>query len=283
MTGRTGIIAACVAVLALGLWLVCGRGVVQDAVQPVENGRVWFVRSVGTRLKGFFGGAAQAAENQRLRDENEALRMVRTDVVRVAEENARLRALLGLDAARVPFPTNRWLCAPVLSRNGAGGVRGLIRVGRGRADGVTTNAAVAVPAGLVGRVEQVSSRTADVRLITDPSVKVSCELDLGETALGPVRGILQGGGVHTVRAEAAASILYVLNPLRLRHLGRQPELPARTRIITSGLGGIFPRGLLVGFLIEGQGVDETQLEREGDVEPAVDLPSLENVFIRRED
>lgn len=241
------------------------------------------VNSLGTRLKGLFGGATIAAENQRLKKENEALKMIRTDVARVAEENARLRALLGLDLPEVTLPTNHWLCAPVLSRNGAGGVRSLIRIGRGSVDGVTTNAAVAVPEGLVGRVEQVSPRTADVRLITDPSVKVSCELDLGDSDLGAVRGILQGGGVHTVRAEAGATILYVLNPLRLRHLGRQPELPARTRVITSGLGGVFPRGLLVGFLIEEQGVDETQLEREGDVEPAVDLPSLENVFIRRED
>ena len=155
MTGRTGIIAACLALAVLGIWLVCGRSAVKEAVYPVENGRLWLGRAVGTRLGGLFHGARVAAENRRLKDENDALRMVRGEAAALAAENARLRALLGLDAAQAPLPTNRWICAPVLSRGGAAGVRGLIRVGRGRADGVTTNAAVAVPEGLVGLVEQV--------------------------------------------------------------------------------------------------------------------------------
>ena len=283
MTGRTGIIAACLALAVLGIWLVCGRSAVKEAVYPVENGRLWLGRAVGTRLGGFFHGTRVAAENRRLKDENDALRMVRGEAAALAAENARLRTLLGLDAARAPLPTNRWICAPVLSRGGAAGVRGLIRVGRGRVDGVTTNAAVAVPEGLVGRVEQVSPRTADVRLITSPSVKVACDVETGDPALGAVRGILEGGGVHAVRPEAATSILYVINPLRVRHLKRRPKLPARARIITNGLGGIFPRGLTVGFLVDEQDEGEMELEREGDVLPAVDFPALENVFIRRED
>ncbi len=283
MTGRTGIIAAGLALAALGLWLACGRSAVQEAVYPVENGRLWVGRALGTRLKGLFRGARVAAENRRLKDENDALRMVRAEADALAGENARLRALLGLDAARAPFPTNRWICAPVLSRGGAAGVRGLLRVGRGRADGVTTNAAVAVPAGLVGRVERVSPRTADVRLITSPSVQVACDVETGDAALGAVRGVVVGGGAYAVRAEAAASVLYVFDPLRVRHLKRRPRLPARARLVTNGLGGIYPRGLTVGFLIEGQDEGETDLEREGDVLPAVDFPALENVFIRRED
>ena len=69
----------------------------------------------------------------------------------------------------------------------------------------------------------------------------------------------------------------------MRHLKRQPRLSAHARIITSGLGGLYPRGLTVGYLIDEQDEGETELEREGDVLPAVDFPSLENVFIRRED
>lgn len=283
MTGRTGIIAACLALAVLGFWLVCGRSAVKEAVYPVENGRLWLGRAVGTRLGGLFQGTRMAAENRRLKDENDALRMVRGEAAALAAENARLRALLGLDAAQAPLPTNRWICAPVLSRGGAAGVRGLIRVGRGSVDGVTTNAAVAVPEGLVGRVEQVSPRTADVRLIISPSVKVACDVETGDPALGTVRGILEGGGVHTVRAEAGTSLLYVIDPLRVRHLKRRPRLPAHARIITNGLGGIFPRGLTVGFLVDEQDEGEMELEREGDVLPAVDFPALENVFIRRED
>ena len=69
----------------------------------------------------------------------------------------------------------------------------------------------------------------------------------------------------------------------MRHMKRRPALPPNAKIITSGLGGVFPRGLTVGYLVEGCEEDETQLEREGAVMPAVDFPSLEDVFIRRED
>ena len=283
MTGRTGIVAACVAVAALGLWLVCGRSAVKESVQPIENGRTWFARSVWSRVRGVFQGASACAENIRLRRELDELRMVRADAQRAVEENARLRGLLGLDVLRGALTTNGWICAPVLSRDGAAGVRGLVRVGRGSVHGVKVNAAVAVPEGLVGRVEQVSPRTADVRLVTSAEMKVSCSVETGDPDLGAVHGILEGGDARTVRAEAGASLLYVIDPLRIRHLKRRPSLPPRAKIVTNGLGGIYPPGLTVGFLMDGLDEDETSFEREGDVMPAVDFRSLEDVFIRRED
>ena len=73
------------------------------------------------------------------------------------------------------------------------------------------------------------------------------------------------------------------NPFRIRHLQQRPDLPPRAKITTSGLGGVFPRGLVVGFLLDGQSADDTRLEREGDVISAVNFPALESVFIRRED
>ena len=280
MKNRTGTFIAVIALLALGLWFACGRSVAQEAVYPVENGRVWVARGLFTRLKGVFNPGTTAIENRKLKLENAALHLLETDIAQLRTENARLRGLLDY---RTKVPTNRWICAPVLAREGAGGVRGLLRVGRGSVDGVSTNAAVIVPEGLVGRVEQVSLRTAEVRLITSPSVKVSCEIKTGDPELGSVYGILEGGGIHTLHADAGASILYFINPLRIRHMKRRPSLPSRAKIITSGLGGIYPRGLTVGYLTDACDADETQLEREGDVEPAVDFPSLEDVFIRRED
>ena len=279
MKGNTGTVAALVALAALGLWLACGRSLAKEAVYPVENARAWTARGPVAWLKAVFRPARTASENQRLRIETASLRMLETERNALAEENQRLRKLLAYSAAA----TNRWICAPVLSRDGAGGVRGLMRVGRGSADGVKTNATVAVPGGLVGRVEQVSRSTADVRLLTDPSVKVACEIQTGDPSLGAVHGILEGGGTHIAHARTGLSILYLVNPLRMRHMKRRPALPPNAKIITSGLGGVFPRGLTVGYLVEGCEEDETQLEREGAVMPAVDFPSLEDVFIRRED
>lgn len=255
---------------ALLVWRLGPRSVAAEAVYPVENGAGWFSRQVVSRVRGVFSRMDLAAENRRLREEAAALRM---ELIRFA--------------GRRPAPADgavprTWLAAPVLSRGGVTGARGFLRLGKGSADGVKTGLAVAVPEGLVGRVTAVSPHTCEVRLITDPSVRVACEVLTGVPAWGPVYGILSGGGAHRVSEEAAGTLLYVINPLRLRHLDRQPELPPRAKIITSGQGGIFPRGLVVGFLLDEPREDESKLEREGEVEPAVDFPSLESVFICRE-
>lgn len=284
MTGRTGIIAIGVAVCALALWLLCGRSAAAEAVYPVENGASWFTRHVGRRVSAVFSRVSAAAENDRLKREVDSLRMVCNDVEALQSENTRLRRMLGLDdeASRTRFSTNRWLCAQVLSHGAASGIAGTIRIGRGSFSGVRPGAVVAVPEGLVGRVGEVSPHTADVRLLTDPSMRVACEIETGDLSAGPTRGILSGGGLSPI-SEASASILYIVHPFRIRNIERRPDLPQRAKIITSGLGGVFPRGLVVGFLANGMLGDETKLEREGDVVPAVDFPNLDYVFIRREE
>ncbi|MBR1589183.1 MAG: rod shape-determining protein MreC [Kiritimatiellae bacterium] len=278
MKGRTGIIIAAAALGAVAVLLFGARGTAAEAVYPVENGRNWLSRNVGTRLRGLFSRMDLAAENRRLKEENAALRMELSSSV---APGARRRPPA---AAALPLaPGATWIPAPVLSRSGTVGVSGIMRLGKGSLAGVKAGAPVAAPEGLVGRVLAVTPHTCDVRLIIDPSMRVSCEIEPPDPSDGPIYGILYGGGATCVAAEADASILYVVNPLRMRHMQRRLDLPPRSKIITSGLGGIFPRGLVVGFLLDGQHIDETRLEREGDVVAAVDFPALENVFIRRED
>ena len=276
MKGRTGIIIAAVALGAAALFFFGARGTAAEAVYPVENGRNWFSRNIGTRVRGIFTRMDLAIENRRLKEENSALRM---ELASSLASSAKPRALA---ANHQPLGPN-WIPAPVLSRNGTAGVIGLMRLGKGSLAGVKAGAPVAVPEGLVGRVLSATPHTCDVRLIIDPLMRVSCEIEPPDPSAGPIYGILYGGGAACVAAEADASILYVVNPLRMRHMQQRLELPPQSKIITSGLGGIFPRGLVVGFLLDGQHVDETRLEREGDVLAAVDFPALENVFIRRED
>ena len=120
-----------------------------------------------------------------------------------------------------------------------------------------------------------------MEVITDPSVKVSCELDTGDPTMKTVYGIVSGTGAKTL-SQTETVVLYAVNPLYIGHLKNGFNLPPRTRIVTSGLGGVFPKGILVGSLISSPRSDATKLEQEGDVAPAVHFPALEEVFIRRE-
>lgn len=276
--------AFCGAVLALALWLVCGADVAAEAVYPVENGANWLSRHVGSRMKALFAAGSALAENARLKDEIGRLRMACAESGRIAAENERLRRLLGLDdpgeAAR--FGTNRWICAPILSHGASAGNPCVMRLGRGSLAGVRTGAVVASPDGLVGRIGNVTPNTSELRLITDPSMRVACDVETGK-ASAAAHGILYGRG-HTPVASTETSILYVVHPLRIRNVARQVSSPPpRAKIITSGLGGVFPPGLTVGFLKDEVRGDDAKLEQEGDVEPAVDFLSLENVFVRRAD
>ncbi len=287
MTRKIGIFSFCGAVLALVLWFLCGPDVAAEAVYPVENGVSWFSRHVVRRFKALFASGSAIIENERLRGEVASLKMACADADRIAAENARLRGMLGLDGAEPPggamhFGTNAWICAPIISRGAASGNPCLLRLGRGLRSGVKPGSVVAVPEGLVGRVWNVTPNTCELRLITDPSTRISCDIELDVPDAGFAHGILSGRGINPV-AATETSLLYIVPPLRIQNVAQQPTLPPRARIITSGLGGVFPRGLLVGFLLDGTHGDETNLEQEGDVEPAVDFLSLENVFIRRAD
>ena len=267
-------IGACaLAGAAVGLWIAGGFAVASEAVYPLEKSASWFRRNVSSRLRTLWRRQSYGAENERLRRENDILRMALQEMERTAAEPPR-------DRTSLPEPA--WIPAPVLSRSGTTGAKNFLRIGRGSANGVRKGAAVAVPDGLVGIVADVSPHTCTVKFISDPEVKVSCEVEIGDTKAGAVYGIVSGTGA-TMAAQTEATVLYVVNPLRVGHLKSGFTPPPRARVVTSGLGGVFPKGIVIGYLISGTREDGTKLEREGDLAPAVDFPALEEVFIRRED
>ena len=260
---------ACVAV---GLWIAGGFAVAAEAIYPIEKSASWFQRHVSCRIRTLWRRQNYGAENARLRRENDILRMA------LSEAEHAVAASRPSDTA---LPKTVWIPAPVLSRNGTTGAQNFLRIGRGSIHGVVKGSAVAVPDGLVGIVDEVSPHTCTVKLISDPAVKVSCELETGDPAIGTVYGIVSGTGARTA-IQSEATVLYIVNPLRIGHLKNGFEPSPRTRVVTSGLGGVFPRNILIGYLISGTREDETRLEREGDIAPAVDFPALEEVFIHRE-
>ena len=236
------------------------RGVCAEAVYPVENASRSFRTRVWTRIVGLFRGSAAQAENVRLRRQVAAMALERGDMERLEAENDRLRRALGY-AKRLP---GDWVAAAVLSSGGAAaGSPNVIRVDKRTLAGVREGAVVAAAEGLVGRVTAATPHTAEVTLVTDRRIKVSCEVETGSGRR--VCGILSGGSEEL---------------LVLRHLTDAGEVPPRSRVLTSGRGGVFPRGLEVGTLLDVH-TDAEGLAREGEVQPHVDFSALEDVFIRR--
>ena len=265
---------------AVGLWVAGGFAVAAEGVYPFEKSATWFQRNVSSRLRTLWRRQNYGAENARLRRENDILRMA------FQELSVAGCGLSGVSHATnnptlTPQPSTHWIPAPVLSRSGTTGAKNFLRIGKGSVHGVRKGAAVAVPDGLVGIVSDVSPHTCTVKFISDPEVKVSCEVEIGDAKVGAVYGIVSGTGT-TEAAKTETTILYVVNPLRVGHLKNGFNPPPRARVVTSGMGGVFPKGITIGYLVAETREDETRLEREGDIAPAVDFPALEEVFIHRE-
>ncbi|MBP5228380.1 MAG: rod shape-determining protein MreC [Kiritimatiellae bacterium] len=246
-----------------------------ETLYPYEKARVWFNRTVGVRAKALCSRVSHAARNQLLERDLARLQIEAARTAELERENARLRESLAY-TQKAP-PLTRCQSAAILSRGGTTAIWQTFRVSRGSLDGVRTGDPVIVPDGLVGRVSDVSPHTCDVMLISDPNSRVACELETQTDGLGVIRGILYGGGAKP-GADPQLRLLYVIEPLRLRYLSRDFEPPPRTRIVTSGLGQTFPKGLTVGYLLE-SAISANGLSREAVIMPAVDLAGLEEVFI----
>ena len=230
--------------------VVFSRGTALEAVFPVERACRAFSGKVWSRVKGACRGAAASAENEALRREVAALALARDEAARLEAENARLRRVLGF-TERNP---EAWLAAEVLASSGSYGPRRTLRVDKGSLSGVCEGAVVVVPEGLVGRVESVTPHTSGV----------GCEVSL--PGGGALRGTLAGGTEER---------------LVLKHILSAAEVPPRSPVYTSGLGGVYPKGIAVGTLLEVRN-DSDSPRREGEVLPAVDFATLRDVFIRRE-
>jgi rod shape-determining protein MreC len=192
-------------------------------------------------------------ENRRLREDLERLSEEVTRLREQAQATQRLERLLGF---REQIP-GRAIGARVIARNGAQWFS-VITVDRGARDGVRRNAPVVTAEGLVGRVLTVTPTTAQVLLITDSRSAVGVVLQQSREA-----AVAEGTGA---------------DELRLKYISRSREIATGERVVTSGMAGIFPRGLLVGT-VTAVVRESGAVYQEATVRPAANLDHLEEVLI----
>ncbi len=248
----------------------------REGIYPFENGAAWFRYRVWGRIVRLRQAEGVLRENRELTEAVARLRLDAALLEPIAAENLALRRQLDLGPRVRGLP----VACLVISAGGSTGWWRQIRLNKGRAQGLAVGDAVLTPDGLVGRVSDLTATTADVRLITDPNSHIACQLDPVLPETGTVRGILSGSGVR-VGNNRLPEFLHVIEPLRVRYLERDVEPAPRTRLVTSGLGGHVPPGLLVGYLLDSE-IDADGLYRLGDVLPAADLASLSLVFVLTE-
>ncbi|MFC5712664.1 rod shape-determining protein MreC [Thalassorhabdus alkalitolerans] len=140
----------------------------------------------------------------------------------------------------------------------------VIGINRGSQHGIERNMAVITPEGLVGKVQNVSQFTSTVQLLSDDSRtnRVSAMIHTDED---PVFAFVEGWD------EDREGLL-------LRKIESEAEIEPGQLVSTSGLGGIFPRGLVIGEIVEVE-PDEYGLTMNAVVEPAANYHNIDYVSV----
>jgi rod shape-determining protein MreC len=214
-------------------------------------------RSVGGAWGRYVHLVGVEAERSKLVDENARLRGELEGAKRDAQRTAQLEKLLALkDRSKVPS-----LAARVIGAESSPFFRVLrIRLDRGE-DEVKPGMPVLAPEGVVGRVQRVAGPYCDVLLAVDPK----CAIDAVVSRTG-ARGILRG---------VAAEDRY---RGRIEYLLKKDEVEVGDLVVTSGIGGPFPRDLPLGAVSKVT-KNEVGLYQEAEVAPAVDFGRLREVLV----
>ncbi len=184
------------------------------------------------------------------------------------QENRLLRRMMGFKEAS----PHGLLLARVIARGGTSGWWQSVRINRGSEDGVQPNQAVITVDGLVGKTTTVTHHTSDVLLITDPANRVACRLErTGDLGVTRGRGTGLGGNSDFEMVVAA-------QPCTMDYVDKDAEIVAGDRVVSSGLGGTYPGGLLLGTVSACED-HVSELYQRLEVRPAADLAGLRYVWV----
>jgi rod shape-determining protein MreC len=193
-----------------------------------------------------------------LRRQNDQLKVQALQAAATARENDQLRSSLGWQR-QMPWKLK---LANVVMRDPANWWR-TIQIDLGSRDGLTNNLPVLTADGLVGRVSSVSLTHSQVVLIGDPNCRISAlvENPTHDTGIISASGPLDNSLVE------------------LTYLSSSANLKPGQNVFTSGLGGVFPKGIPIGLVAEEAQPVEFGLYTEARVKLSANLGALEQVWV----
>ncbi|MEK9198930.1 rod shape-determining protein MreC [Ureibacillus sp. 179-F W5.1 NHS] len=199
-------------------------------------------------------------ENKRLKMRLEDFAVLQAEVNTLQSENESLKELVGKEESLADFnPLN----ATVIARNPDQWEEKII-LNKGSSHGVELNMAVMTANGLIGKISLVTPFTSEVELLhtNNPNYRVSAIVQ-GEKS--DIFGLIEGYDVER-------------NELILKRIDSSFKVNVGEQVVTSGLGGVFPKGIPIGEITEVT-TDDYGLTKLAYVKPAADFSLLEDVVI----
>ncbi|MEY4387690.1 MAG: rod shape-determining protein MreC [Verrucomicrobiota bacterium] len=196
-------------------------------------------------------------QNNQLRAEIAQLKIQQAQSAEQVRENARLRQFVNWQTTRpwqmklarvvVRDPANWW---------------STVQIDVGSQHGIKVNMTVVTPAGLIGRVSAVGTYRSQVTLLGDPNCKVAAV-------------VLNGAGEAGVIGNASP---LDRSMVELGYLPPTASLKPNQDVVTSGLGGIFPRGIPIGKVVDSRQV-EFGIATEARVKLSASLGAVDEVWV----
>ncbi|GAE88609.1 rod shape-determining protein MreC [Acetivibrio straminisolvens] len=235
---------------------------VSNVLTVVLNPFQEFINYIGDRIE----GAAKYLEDiEALNQENEALKARINELEKEVKElsdyrekNKELKEALNI---KDQFSDVEFLGANIIAKD-MGNWFNIFTIDRGITDGITVDSAVITKDGLVGRIISADLVSSKVITIIDEDSTVSA------------------------RVSKTRDLVFVKGDLQLKNQGLcrldnifpDMDIAVGDTIETSGLGGIYPKGIIIGKVKEVRR-KSSDLSRYAIIEPAVDFKRLEEVFV----
>jgi rod shape-determining protein MreC len=231
--------------LLLKTWLMAAQAPIVTASSAFSRGvqHIWlgYVWTVGAR-----------SENEQLKQTVRNLSQLNNAYEQARQENIRLRRLLVMSET-VGYKS---IGARVVARSPSF-LSNILYIDRGSKDGIPIDAPVLSGDGIIGRTVLVSNHQSQVQLISNGDASIGAMLEKSRTP-----GVIMGTG------DSLLDLNYISNtePISLGDL-----------VLSSGLDGIFPKGLVIGKVVKFQkGKDVFHAIK---VEPGVDFFHIEEVLV----
>lgn len=265
-TKKTKIMASIITIILLTIVVILTNtdtnrfshieGAVNKLVVPIQNGLIHLKNKINKNSDFFANIDELKKDNDSLKLENEELKTKLSELEIIRAENATLRAYADLKDKYTEYKT---VPAYIISRD-ISNLSETFVINAGTEDGVYANMAVISEEGVVGHTISATKHTAKVQTIIDSASSVS-------------------GTMHISRDNIMVKgMLNERNKLKAVYIGAEADLVLNDVVETSGLGGIYPKGLKIGILkdiIEAENVTE----KYAIVKTLVDFSKLETVLV----
>lgn len=225
---------------------------------PLQRASASVSYAMGDAATELLSGRRLAQENEALQSENAALRSMLVEYERMKAENQQLKEYMQI---REKNPDFEFEPAMVIGRDSASRFYAFT-IDRGSNDGISVNDPVITEQGLVGIVSEVGFTYSKVMTILDVTIEVGA-MDSFTREIGLTAGEIS---------------LAEEGKLLLSYLPRESQAKPGDLVCTTGIGGIFPRELVIGTILELR-PDSKGLSLNAVIQPPTDLRTVRDVLV----